>query len=341
VKKIKAVSGRGKNLLMVLLIILPLGAAVFSLFIGKYHISPEEFARAIAAFIKSGINTNNAETVIFKVRFPRIIAAALAGGSLAAAGLAFQIVFRNPLASPDVLGASAGAGLGACIAIIAGASPLMIQGTAFFSGLAAVGLTCLISGRLGRGEAALYILTGMVISAVFHAGIGLVKYTADPYSQLQTITFWLMGSMTLIELSQLPILAIGTIIGMIPLIIYRWKLNLLSFDDNESSSMGLDTVPFRLLIIAASTLLCSVATATCGMVGWVGLMVPHLARSLTGANTRLLLPASFLIGSTFLIFIDDITRIILSIELPLGVLTAIIGAPVFIVLLVKGQGKWK
>jgi iron complex transport system permease protein len=316
--------------------------AALSLFSGKYAMRPEEVFRAIASFLKNGRNTTNAETVLFKVRLPRIIAAALAGGGLSAAGLAFQIIFRNPLASPDLLGASAGAGFGACVAVIAGFSLPVVQAAGFAAGLAAVGLTCLISGKLSRGnnETTVYVLVGMAVNAVFHGGIGIAKYAADPYSQLQTITFWLMGSMTLVDFSQIPLLALGVLAGLIPLILCRWKLNLLCFDTDESSSMGLDSFRFRLLVIASSTLLCSSAVAACGMVGWVGLMIPHICRFLLGSDTRFLLPASFLSGGAFLILIDDITRLLTAIELPLGVLTALLGAPVFITLLINGRNRW-
>jgi iron complex transport system permease protein len=313
-------------------------AAAVSLFLGRYAVSPEDVFRALASFIKSGKNTNNAETVLFKVRLPRILAAALAGGSLSAAGLAFQIVFKNPLASPDLLGASAGAGFGACIAVIAGFSLPLAQLAGFAAGLLAVGLTCLISGKLARGHdgTTAYVLVGMAVNAVFHGGIGIAKYIADPYSQLQTITFWLMGSMTLIDFTHIPLLALGALAGLVPLVLCRWKLNLLSFSDEESAAMGLDTSRFRLLVIVSSTLLCSSAVAACGMVGWVGLMIPHICRFLLGADTRFLLPAAFVAGGAFLILMDDITRLLTAIELPLGVLTALFGAPVFIALLVKG-----
>jgi iron complex transport system permease protein len=325
-----------------LFLILPVTALIVSFLVGKYGITPEELIKALSSFIKTGINTNNAETVLFKIRLPRILAAFFIGGSLSMSGVVYQTVFRNPLASPDLLGASSGAGFGACIAIMLNCKPWMVPLGAFFMGILSVGITCFLCDRIyqGRGNAGSYVLTGIVVSAVFQSLISLIKYTADPYNQLQTIVFWLMGSMVHVEPIALIILLCSCIIGSVPLLLNGWKLNILSFSDEESIAMGMNTRSFRIAMICSATFLCSAAVATSGIIGWVGLMVPHMVRSLIGADTRLLLPASFLLGSALLLFIDDITRVLLLIELPLGLLTAIIGAPVFIVLLVKGKGTW-
>ncbi|MDR2096121.1 MAG: iron ABC transporter permease [Treponema sp.] len=322
--------------------ILPAGALIISFLAGKYGIAPEELIKALSSFIKTGINTNNAETVLFKIRLPRILAAFFIGGSLSVSGVVYQTVFRNPLVSPDLLGASSGAGLGACIAIMMNFKPWLVPFAAFFMGIMSVGITCVLCDRIyqRRGNAGAYVLTGIVVSAVCQSLISLIKYTADPYNQLQTIVFWLMGSMVHVEPTALIILLCSCIIGSVPLFLNGWKLNLLSFSDEEASAMGINTRLFRIAMLSFATFLCSAAVATSGIIGWVGLMVPHMVRSIIGADVRFLLPASFLLGSTLLLFIDDITRVLLVIELPLGLLTAIIGAPVFIVLLIKGKGTW-
>jgi iron complex transport system permease protein len=327
---------------MQLFLVLSVAFLIISFLAGKYDMTSEEIIKALLSFIKTGVNTNNAETVLFKIRLPRILAAFFIGGSLSMSGVVYQTVFRNPLASPDLLGVSSGAGLGACIAIMLNWKPWMVQLGAFFMGILAVGITCFLCGKLfrGRGNAGAYILIGIVVSAVFQSLISLIKYTADPYDQLQTIIFWLMGSMVHVEPVALIILVCSCIIGSIPLLFNRWKLNLLSFSDEEAAAMGINIRLFRIVMICSATFLCSAAVATSGIIGWVGLMVPHMVRLIVGADTRLLIPVSFFLGSILLLFIDDITRVLLLIELPLGLLTALTGAPVFIVLLIKGKGIW-
>jgi len=328
---------------MAALWIMPLAAVILSFCVGRYSLSLHEFRQASISFLSSGVNSNNVETVIFKLRLPRILAALIIGGALATSGATYQSIFRNPLVSPDLLGASAGAGLGACIAIIMHANTVMIQLFAFAGGIAAVALTSFISSLLLKRKDVIlvYVLIGMVMNTMLQAGISITKYIADPYDGLQTITFWLMGSLAKVKLSEVWVLGAVVLIGIIPIMTNRWKINLLSFNDEEAMAIGLDTKRIRLILLLCSTLIISASVAVSGLIGWVGLVIPHAVRILVGANNKLLIPASFLLGSTYLLFIDDISRALMSTEIPIGILTSLIGAPVFIVLLLKGRSGWR
>ena len=328
---------------MIVLWILPFVAVLVSFGVGRYSLSFHEVIEASRSFLSSGVNSNNTETVIFKLRLPRILAALIIGGALAISGATYQSLFRNPLVSPDLLGASAGAALGACLAIIMHSNPITIQVFAFGGGIAAVSLTSLLSNLLlKRNDAILvYVLIGMVINAMLQAGISITKYIANPYDDLQTITFWLMGSLAKVKLSEVWILGVIVMIGITPILSNRWKINLLSFSDEEARAMGLETERLRLTLLLFSTLLISTCVAVGGIIGWVGLVIPHVVRILVGANNKLLIPCSFLLGGTYLLVVDDISRALLSTEIPIGILTSLLGAPVFIGLLLKGRSGWK
>ena len=244
------------------------------------------------------------------------------------------------MVSPDILGAATGASFGAALAILFGASALMIQVSAFCFGLAAVAAAYFASSVLTRqsgGATLTLVLTGMVVSALFSAFISIVKFVGDPYDTLPTITFWLMGGLTYVTKGDLFIMLIPFAAGMIPLLLLRWRLNILSFDDEEASSLGVDTKKTRAVIILCATLMSSSAVAVGGMIGWVGLIVPHIARMLTGPDYSRMLPCSMLTGGLFLLIVDDIARCLFAQEIPLGVLTAIIGAPFFLYLMFRGK----
>ena len=281
-------------------------------------------------------------TVVVNVRLPRVIAAILVGAALAAAGASYQGVFRNPMVSSDILGASAGAGFGASIAILLGAPGVVVQLAAFACGLLAVFITYAIGTRVGRtGDATLaLVLAGMVVQALFQAFVGCIKYVADPYSQLPEITYWLMGSLSTASFSDIALMLVPLVVGIAVLLAVRWRINVLSFGDEEAAALGIDTRRLRLVIITCATLVTSSAVAVAGQVGWIGLVIPHLARMLVGPNYKHLLPASLLMGSSFLLLVDDVARSALSAEIPLGILTAVIGAPVFVFLLLKGKRGW-
>ncbi len=282
------------------------------------------------------------ETVLFNIRIPRIIVALVIGAALAASGAAYQGLFRNPMVSPDILGASAGAGFGAAMAILYSADALTIQLAAFVCGTAAVMLTYFISRLIAKGNNSVLVLvlTGIVVTSLFAAFISLAKYTADPNNKLPEISFWLMGGLASITAKNVSRCLIPFIIGIIPMFLLKYKLNALSFGEEEAQSLGLDTRKIRFIYITCATLLTASAVATGGMIGWVGLIIPHLARMLVGPNYKYMLPASVLLGGAYLLLIDDLSRTLFAVEIPLSILTAIIGAPFFIYLLYKGRESW-
>lgn len=329
---------------MSVLVLLLLLTVFASLAIGRYMISLQQFIQMVGVRIfgwKLSI-PQTLNTVIFAVRVPRIFAAMLVGGALSISGAAYQGLFRNPMVSPDILGAAAGAGFGAAIAILLSFSMVGIQLSAFVFGLIAVALTYFLSAMISRGNNAVLVLvlTGMVVSTLFSSFISMIKYVADPYSKLPAITFWLMGGLSSVGAKDNLIVLAPMLLGAIPLMLLRWKLNVLSFGEEEAKSLGVDTSKLRLIVIVCSTLLTAAAVSISGMVGWIGLIIPHLARMIVGPNYKMLLPASMLIGTTFLLLVDDIARSAFAMEIPLGILTALIGAPFFIYLLIKGKKGW-
>lgn len=332
------------NYIMLILFVMALAAFLISFTLGRYAISIPEILNIFFAKLL-GFNSTwpeTVETVIFNVRIPRIVAAMLVGASLSVSGATYQGLFKNPMVSPDILGASAGAGFGAAIAILLSFGTAEIQIAAFLFGLGAVGLTYLVSTIISKGDNStlVLVLTGMVISTLFSSLISMVKYVADPESKLPAITFWLMGGLSSIRTVDVKAVLIPMLISSIPLLLLRWKLNVLSFGDEEAKALGLDTSKLRMIIIICSTLLTASSVSICGMIGWIGLIIPHLARMLVGPNYKVLLPASLLIGSTFLLLVDDIARSAFAIEIPLGILTSLFGAPLFLYLLMKGKKGW-
>lgn len=320
-------------------------AAMFlSLMVGRYLIAPSEVIRLIAEKITGTARADEITSmVLFEVRLSRIMAAALIGGALAMAGATYQGIFRNPMVSPDILGASAGASFGAALAILLGLSPVVVQVLAFISGIVAVLLTLGVSSRFSQekgGEILLLVLTGMVVSALFSAFVSITKYVADPYDTLPAITFWLMGGLSYITGSDVLIMLVPFSVGAVPLLLLRWKLNVLSLNEDEARSMGIDTVRLRIIVILCATLMTSSAVAIGGMIGWVGLVVPHLARMVTGPNFKTLLPVSLLMGGLYLLLVDDVARCAFAQEIPLGIITAIAGAPFFLYLIAKGRRGW-
>ena len=279
---------------------------------------------------------NGADNVFLLIRLPRIGAALLVGASLSIAGVVYQGMFRNPMVSPDILGASTGAGFGAAMAILLGASYFLITISSFSFGILAVALAYLTS-RFGKmNETLAMILAGMVISSLFSAGTSFVKLVADTQEQLPAITYWLMGSLASIKVKDVGFILVPIIIGMIPLIVFRWRLNLLTVEDEAAKTMGINTKLLRLVVVLCATLLTAASVSVSGMIGWVGLVIPHLCRMIFGYDYRRLIPCSILFGATFLLLVDDIARIVTAGELPLGILTSFVGAPLFLYLLVTG-----
>jgi iron complex transport system permease protein len=277
-----------------------------------------------------------------QVRLPRIAAGILIGAGLSAAGAAYQGIFRNPMVSPDILGASAGAGFGAAAAILAGWSIIGIELSSFGFGLIAVGLTCAAAAKLKRmGDPILtLVLVGILVGSVFTALVSLAKYAADPYSKLPAITLWLMGSLSAINPKDLSFALLPMALGLVPLYLLRWNLNVLAFGEEEARALGAETVRLRWIIIFCATLLTGAAVAIAGMVGWVGLVIPHLARMIVGPDYRVLLPASVLLGASYLLLTDDLARSVMANEIPLGIITALIGAPFFLYLMMRSERGW-
>ena len=296
--------------------------------------------RQIGAVLGGGGEVQ-ATTVLWNIRLPRVFAAAMVGAALAAAGATYQTAFRNPLVSPDILGVSAGAGFGAVLGILLGLPVLMIQLTGFVTGLATVALVLGLALSLrGGGQVLVMVLCGIAVGALAGAGISLVKLMADPEQQLPAITFWLMGSLAGAKRADVAAALPAIVAGLLPLVLLRWRIGLLALGDDEAKSLGVEATRLRLLIIACATLMTSAAVSMAGVVGWIGLMVPHMARLLTGPRFDRLLPAATLIGAGFMVLVDTAARSIAQMEVPLGILTAVLGAPVFVWLLARGSRGW-
>ncbi|MGC7871063.1 FecCD family ABC transporter permease [Desulfosporosinus sp. SYSU MS00001] len=325
--------------------LLSLAAFLVSLSFGRYGIPLPQLMQILFGKLFGLTPTwpDTLEKVLFNVRIPRILCAMMVGAALAGSGAAYQGVFKNPMVSPDILGASAGAGFGAAFAILNNYNIIGIELTAFLFGIAAVALTYFLGQAIGRNMNAVLILvlTGMVVQSLFAAFTSVIKYEADPNNKLPEITFWLMGGLTSSTQKQVWMMIFPILTGLAILFLLRWKINILSFGDEEAKALGIDTLKIRVILIMASTLLTSAAIAISGMIGWVGLIIPHLARLIVGPNYKVLLPASVLMGAVFLLLVDDVARTVLVTEIPLSILTAIIGAPFFIYLLFKGRSSWE
>jgi iron complex transport system permease protein len=311
--------------------------------VGRYPVTLAELIEVLVSRLggREATVSPAVENVVLLVRGPRVIAAALVGAALAVAGTAFQGIFRNPLVSPDILGASSGAALGAVLGIYFSLGVIGIEALAFAGGLVAVAAVYVIGSLLrSRDPILVLVLTGVVVGALLGAGVGLVKYLADPYNQLPAMTFWLLGSLAATTVSDLLPLAGAVAVGTVVLIALRWRLNVMSLPEDEARALGLATGPFRIAIIAAATLVTPASVATSGVVGWVGLVVPHLARALVGPDFPRLVPTAALLGGGYLLFIDTIARTAAPVEIPLGILTAVIGTPFFIWLLAGMQRTW-
>ena len=282
------------------------------------------------------------DTVVFNVRGPRIVAAVLVGAALAAAGAAYQGLFRNPLLSPDILGVSTGAALGAVTGIYLSLGVVAIQSLAFVVGLGAVAVVYATGAALRRHDPILVlVLAGIVIGTLLGSLVSLLKYLADPYNQLPAITFWLLGSLASVTIGDVKAVTPSVVLGLIPLVLLRWRMNVMTLGEDEARALGVDTRRLRLAVIAAATLMTAGVVSISGVVGWIGLLVPHLARFLVGPDFRRLLPASILLGAGYLLGVDTLARTIARIEIPLGVLTAFIGAPFFIWVLAVSRRGWQ
>jgi len=339
----REINAKKSNIISIrtILILLLFFTFLISFTMGRYSVSFKDLFYISYAKIVGLPQTwsENVDTVLFKIRLPRIIAALLIGSSLSVAGATYQCLFKNPMVSSDILGASAGAGFGAAMALLLSLNTVGVQFFAFVFGMGAVLLTYTVSKIIGHNGSTVLILvlTGIVVSSLFQSLISLTKYVADPESKLPAITFWLMGGLSTITFKEISILLIPFIIGVVPILLLRWKLNVLSFGEEEAKALGVNTDKMRIILIFCSTLLTAASVSVAGIIGWVGLVIPHVTRMIVGSNYKALLPSSILIGSTYLLLIDDISRTIFSMEIPLGILTSLIGAPFFIAILLKGR----
>ena len=338
---------RGKRLAAVCAYALPFVLVFLSLFVGRFPISFTEVVDSLAAIPGSLFGGEPASwgvdyatfTLVANVRLPRALAAAIVGAALAASGAAFQGVFRNPLVSPGILGVSSGAGFGAALAIVFFfAASAAIYPFAFVFGILAVALSYLIARVYRSTPTIMLILGGTIVSSVFSALISFMKYVADPETQLPNLVYWLMGSLSSISWEHF-VAAIPIVIGFAVLCVMAWRVNVLSMGDKEARAMGVNVLRDKLLVVAGASLATAGAVCIAGIVGWVGLIVPHIGRMVTGSDNRRLIPLSAAIGASFMVVIDLACRTLSVSEIPLGVLTAIIGAPFFVYLLKKTKGR--
>jgi iron complex transport system permease protein len=305
--------------------------------VGRYPVSLAELLSVLTGRPVSA----NVETVVLQVRGPRVLAALLVGAALAAAGSAYQGMFRNPLVSPDILGVSTGAALGAVLAIFLSKGILVTQAFAFGGGLAAVGLVFAVGSRLrGHDPLLALVLTGVVIGTLLGSAIALIKYLADPYNQLPAITFWLLGSLAAISPKDISYSLPLVLLGLGPMLLLRWRMNLLALPDDEARALGVDTRRLRVVVVACATLITASVVAISGIIGWIGLLIPHAARLLVGPDFGRLLPLAMLLGAAFMLTVDTLCRTLATIEVPPGVLTALIGTPFFLWLFALARRSW-
>ena len=323
--------------LCILLVLVIVGSMVF----GRYKISLVD----IGNVIKNRINGTYDDTlkimdhVLINVRLPRILLAGLVGAGLSISGAALQGTFQNPLVSPDLLGVCAGAGFGAALGILLFSDHSVISSLLpFVFGISSILLVFFLAGGQGRTETLSLVLSGIIVSSIFNALTSLVKYVADTGDKLPAITFWLMGSFSNTTYTHIKISIIPTSIGIIGLLALRWKINLLSLGDEDAYTMGINPNRTRWNIIFFSTLVTAACVTVSGIIGWIGLVIPHICRRIVGGNHGRLLPASCLMGAVFMILVDSIARNLTLAEIPIGILTALIGAPFFAVIYRQSKG---
>lgn len=308
--------------------------------LGRYPIPPNTLVRILLSKIFPIVQTwsSQAETVVFQIRLPRIIIALLIGSALSLSGLTYQGLFQNPMVSPDVLGTTSGAAFGAALGILLNFNYIGIAISSFLFGLFAVALVILISSRIPSKPILALVLSGIMISSIFTSLVSFVKLVADVNNTLPTITYYLMGSLSSVRKSDVIFIFVIVLLSALPLILIRWQLNIMTQGEEEAQTLGVDTKRIRMIAIISATLMTSATVAVSGMIGWVGLVIPHFVRMCVGCDYRKTIPASMLMGSSFLLFVDTVARNISTMEIPLGILTSFIGAPFFLYLIVR-EGK--
>lgn len=311
---------------------------VVSFSIGRFYVPVKEVIHILIDQITPITErwSEQMEIVVVNVRLPRIVAAALVGMALSAAGVVYQGLFKNPMVSPDILGASAGAGFGAALGIFLGMQGASITMLAFFFGILAVGMALLAAIRYRYNPTLGLVLAGIMIGSLFSAATSFIKLVADPTNELPAITYWLMGSLANIRVKDLYLLGPCVIGGMIPLLLLRWRLNVLTQGEEAAKSLGVNVKLLRVVVISCATLISAACVSVSGMIGWVGLVIPHFARKVVGCDYKYLLPATILMGGSFMMIVDNVARTLASSEVPIGILTAFIGAPFFLHMILKG-----
>lgn len=322
----------------VVLLLLPFAAAIVCLGIGRYFISvPDTIRVLLSPFTGASVDSTQL-SVLFGVRLPRVVLAMFIGAGLAVSGAAFQGLFTNPLATPDTLGVASGASFGAAVALMFSKNLIAVQLFALVFGMCAIVMTTIISRQKGKSTIIMVVLSGMVVSSLFQAMVSLVKFVADPQDVLPSITYWLMGSLTGVSYASLMLGLPFIIAGILTIFFLRWRLNIMALSDDEARSLGVNVKRIRLMIMFAATFVTASCVSMCGQVGWVGLLVPHIARMLYGSNNKNVIPVSISFGAIFLLMIDTLARSATAAEIPISILTAVIGAPFFIGLLRKTGG---
>ena len=322
---------------VLIMILLPIVTALICLCIGRMMIPVTDVIKVLKDAILYGIKDSQNYSIIVNLRAPRILMAVIVGAGLTCAGNTFQALFSNPLATPDILGVTSGTRVGAILAILLSCGIIETQLIALVFGLISVWITIRLAGNNDGQSMVFLVLSGVIISSLFNAIGSLMKYTADPMDKLPEITYWLLGSFTSATYKKIAIGSPLIIAGIIVVYLLRWRLNILSLSEDEAKASGIDLKKTRMIFIVAATVITASCVSMCGQVGWIGLLIPHCARMLTGSNNRYVIPVSISLGASFMILIDTLSRSVSVIELPLSVLTAIIGAPVFISLLQKNR----
>jgi len=333
---------RRYSVMLVTLVLLLAALAVLSMGMGRVFISPDRVLAILASKIYpvEPYWSSSEELIVLNVRLPRICAAIMIGAALAAAGAAYQNLFRNPIVSPDILGVSAGAGFGASLAVMLNLGALGIQTSAFATGLLAVALCFAIGQAINRHSLIVLVLVGVVIAAFFQAMISVLKIVADPIDVLPVITFWLLGGLNKITPGDLPVVALVIGMSLAALHALRWQVNVMSIGEEEARNLGVNVGLIRVLLVLAATMMTAAAVSIAGIVGWVGLVVPHMARMLAGPSFDRMFPAVVVAGALFVLLVDNFARAATSMEIPLGIVTSVIGAPLFIALLLRARTAW-
>ena len=335
----KTAADRRARLWIVVLAAVLLALFLVSFVLGRYDVPLWQVVRILLSKVLplEATWTANMAVAVLNVRLPRILLACLVGCALSTAGTAYQSVFRNPMAAPDILGASSGACFGAALAILLGLGRGGVTALAFAASLVTVALVYVIARRIRGNQVVNLLLSGIMISSLFSAGTSYIKLVADPTNQLPAITYWLMGSLSGTRMQDVAFALLPMAAGLIPLLLLRWRINLLTLDEEEARSMGVNATALRLVVILCATVLTAASVSISGMIGWVGLVIPHLSRKLVGNDCRRLLPAAMLLGAIFLLLVDNVSRNLLAVEIPIGILTAFIGAPFFIYLMTRKE----